>query len=253
MGLLHQVRRRIAKPFALPVHTDAMELLRLAAGAQARQLALSLGGYDDLSRLAARYKSDKGVTVFPFHGYTVHYAKLFEPLRARPIKVLEIGLARLTERAELGMACPSLSMWLDYFPHATITGFDIDDFSSVRLPRARIVRGDQGVPADLLQVVTPGAPYDIIIDDGSHASYHQQVTLKTLFPHLAPNGMFAIEDLAWQPQDLEASLPAVPRTTDLLKDSAALAGLVGGGVKSVQFFESPVQRGKEGLAVIVKA
>ena len=70
----------------------------------------------------------------------------------------------------------------EYFPHASITGFDIDDFSSVRLPRARIVRGDQGNPHDLIQVARERGPFDIVIGDGSHASYHQQVTIETLFP-----------------------------------------------------------------------
>lgn len=40
---------------------------------------------------------------------------------------------------------------------------------------------------------------DVIIDDGSHASADQQMTLAELFPLLADGGWYFIEDLDWQP------------------------------------------------------
>ena len=39
---------------------------------------LALGLYGPLTQLASVHKSDKGVTVSPFHGYTVHYDRLLE-------------------------------------------------------------------------------------------------------------------------------------------------------------------------------
>jgi hypothetical protein len=226
--------------------------MRLRFEVAARQLALSMGMYDPLTRLAAKYKSDKGITVFPFHAYSIHYAALFEKLRNKPIRIMEIGLARRTDRSSLGITCPSLSMWLDYFPNAQVYGLDIDDFSWVTLPRTRIFRADQGNVDDLLRVVAQCSKFDVIIDDGSHASYHQQVTLKTLFPSLAEGGYYVIEDLLWQPPDLEASLPQVRKTKELLKDRAALESHIS-GVKEVRFFDSAIQKGKESMALIVKA
>lgn len=43
--------------------------------------------------------------------------------------------------------------------------------------------------------------FDVIIDDGSHASFDQQLTLSHFFPLLADGGWYFIEDLDWQPQD----------------------------------------------------
>jgi len=220
-------------------------------GAAKAAVKVRLGLYDEMTTLAAKYKSDKGVTIFPFHGYSVHYEMLFERLRDRAINMLEIGLARRTDRRSLGIGCPSLSMWLDYFPKANVFGFDIDDFSWVDLPRTQIVRGDQGNSDDLRKLVAKCPRFDIIIDDGSHASYDQQVTLKTLFPHLASSGLYVIEDLRWQPDDLEASLPPTRKTRDLLKDRSALDELIS-DVKEVRFFASGTRKTSDGLGVIVK-
>jgi len=41
---------------------------------------------------------------------------------------------------------------------------------------------------------------DIIIDDASHASHHQQNAFLTLFPKLRSGGLYIIEDLRWQPK-----------------------------------------------------
>lgn len=251
MWLTHWARRSLSEPFALPLNTSGTVFLRMLMSAVIMKAKVSLGLFDPLTRLASRHKSDKGVALFPFHGYTVHYAKLFERFREQPISILEIGLARRTDRSRLGNTCPSLNMWLDYFTDANVYGFDIDDFSWVKLPRTRVFQGDQGKVEDLLRVVSQCAAFDIIIDDGSHASYHQQVTMKTLFPYVVSNGLYIIEDLLWQPEELEASLPTVPKTRDLLKDEIARKGVIT-GVKDILFFDSPVQRGKEGLAVIVK-
>ena len=251
MWLTHSIRRSLSRPFRLPLSTHWTRFATMFCLAAVRQARVALGMTDDLTRLAAKYKSDKGVTIFPFHGYTLHYDRLFRRLRHQPLTILEIGLARRDDRDILSAACPSLSIWLDYFPQATVCGFDIDDFSGVSLPRTQIFRGDQGSPEDLLRVVQEHPVLDIVIDDGSHASYHQQVSLRTLFPHLATGGMYIIEDLMWQPDDLESTLPAVPKTLDLLTDSAALGQLIWPG-QDVQILASPTQVGNRGLAVITK-
>ena len=44
----------------------------------------------------------------------------------------------------------------------------------------------------------PGS-FDVIIDDGSHASFDQQQTLREFFPLLSDGGWYFVEDLDWQP------------------------------------------------------
>jgi hypothetical protein len=52
----------------------------------------------------------------------------------------------------------------------------------------------RGVAAKL----DPGS-LDVVIDDGSHASFDEQLTLREFFPLLADGGWYFIEDLDWQP------------------------------------------------------
>lgn len=251
MGLLFSVRRHLSQPYFLPLNTSRTEFALTYLSAAYRHAKVKAGLYDEVTQLAAEYRSDKGVTIFPFHAYSEHYAKLFEQFRNQPINLLEIGLARRTDRRRLGVTCPSVSMWLDFFPRANIYGFDLDDFSDVKMPRTRIFRGDQGSKDDLLRVVEECPNFHIIIDDGSHASYHQQVTLQTLFPYLESDGIFIIEDLNWQPEELELSLPDVCKTNALLKDRSKLDEIIQ-GVKEVRFFDSSIQKSRGGLAAIVK-
>lgn len=245
MWLTRFIRKKLSEPFFLPEHASKSEFVFMFCGVMLRRGKLSLGLYDRLTRLAAKHRSDKGVTIFPFNHYTVCYDHLLRSYWDRPINILEIGLARRDDRRNLGATCPSLNMWLDYFREARVYGFDIDDFTGVRLPRTRIFRGDQGSPDDLRKIVDECPSFDIVIDDGSHASYHQLVTLKTLFPSLKSGGLYIIEDLLWQPADLEASLPPVRKMRDILKDRAALDAIVS-DVDDVRFFCS------EKLAVLSK-
>lgn len=176
---------------------------------------------DNLTTLANRFGSDKGTTVGrPPHRYTFLYDLLFHPLRDQPIALAEIGLA--VGGPELGgvvdrrVASPSAAMWQAYFPQARIFGFDISDFAHLESPRFTFVRGDSGEAADLRRLAAAGEGFDVIIDDGSRASYHQQLALRILFPCLRPGGLYIIEDLHWQSPRYEAALPPVPRTADFL-------------------------------------
>lgn len=251
MRLAHLVRKSLSKRYAIPLNIKRIEFLKIYLVTFLREIKLQLGFYDYLTFLASKYESDKGITIHPFHGYTIHYDKFFDSLRLKPINILEIGLARREHRNFLGTTCPSLKIWLDYFPNAKVFGLDIDDFSSVKMPRTKIICGDQGNIEDLEKVISICPEFDVIIDDGSHAAYHQQLTLKTLFPHISKGGLYIIEDLNWQPEKLEKSLPTVLRTRELLKYKVKYSKVIK-DVKEIHFYKSQMRKNKESLAVIIK-
>ena len=139
-------------------------------------------------------KADEGIN------YDIFYEKLFEPIRENVRDVLEIGLALHKEYKKDGKLNPdcqtSLRVWLDYFPHANVVGLDVKDFSFVKAPRVKIYRGDQGKEETLSRLVQDFPDgFDIVIDDGSHVSDHQQLGLECLFPLVRPGGYFCIEDV----------------------------------------------------------
>jgi hypothetical protein len=196
---------------------------------------------DELTRIANHYGSDKGNRAFGRHYYTRIYHQFFAHLRHLPITLLEIGLQHPSDHREA--VAPSIRMWRDYFPNARLIGFDIDDFSSVSLSNCQVLQGDMSSREDLSQLLALGS-FDIVIDDGSHASAHQQIALASIFPHVAPGGLYFIEDLHWQPQALER--PDVPQTRTLLRQkhfgspviTDEEAQFLSENVHSVEFFNT---------------
>jgi hypothetical protein len=169
-----------------------------------------------LTDLANRFGSDKGTVTgvkgAP-HRYTYLYDVLFAPFRTRPLNLLELGLA--VQDPEAGVLPPSIQMWLEYFTKAQIFRFDVADFSHMSHPRFTFIRGDMNSESDLRRLAQAALAFDVIIDNGSHASYHQQRALKLLLPNLAAGGLYIIEGLDWQPS-FEDTLPSVPNTAEFL-------------------------------------
>ena len=179
-----------------------------------------------LHQLADQFGSDKGFGVLNAHGYTRVYESLLANVRQQPIRVLEIGLLHPAMHGQARSAngafqqAPSLQMWATYLPHALVAGFDIEDFSGLQHPRIKTWRADQSDRASLTQALRQaseafGGAFDLIIDDGSHSSAHQQITLATLLPHLNPNGAYVIEDLHYQPPNIE--IDGICKTRQLLQ------------------------------------
>ena len=96
---------------------------------------------------------------------------------------MEIGLCRgLAERNQT--ETPSVALWQTYFPFCEVIGLDLTHFSSLNNDRFTSFVCDQSKRDDLRAVAAklePGS-LDVIIDDGSHASFDQQLTLRELFP-----------------------------------------------------------------------
>ncbi len=175
----------------------------------------------NLTELANHFGSDKGSSVRFCHRYTYLYDLLFSPLRNSKIRFLEMGLAiggpdTAGGRTDRHVDSPSVGMWTDYFSEAEIYGFDISDFSHMQSPRFTFLQGDSGSVDDLKKLADLAPAYDIILDDASHASFHQLLALRVLWHKVVPGGLYIVEDLHWQSPVFEASMPPTPKAADVL-------------------------------------
>lgn len=141
-------------------------------------------GAVNLTDLADRYGSDKGSTK---HRYTELYHMLFSPFRDRAISFLEMGLqiggpehGASPDRQTTDL--PSVRMWLEFFPKARIHGLDVSDFSWFAADRFTFHRCDMDDRSNIARAAADMPEFDIVIDDASHASHHQQNAFLELFP-----------------------------------------------------------------------
>jgi len=140
--------------------------------------------------LFRRHGTDKATS----HAYHIPYARLLEPYRKlSPCRLLEIGIKRGS----------SLRAWKEIFPRLQLAAIDIDPATANNAPDGCGVHiGDQGDMTFLDAVIAAEAPWDIVIDDGSHRIDHQKDTFEKLWPHVRPGGLYVIEDLQSSRADL---------------------------------------------------
>ncbi|HSX13414.1 MAG TPA: class I SAM-dependent methyltransferase [Chlamydiales bacterium] len=159
-------------------------------------------GLDDL---ADKYRTDKGSKWGSAHHFTRHYEKLLEHLKDSHISLLEIGTWKGS----------SLRMWAEYFPNAKIYSIDIKPLTAYAHEfnpmvdaypvdftheRVRFFVGKQQDPTFLDYFSSAvQEELDVIIDDGSHVSYDQQMSFFKLFKKVKPGGFYIIEDLSYHP------------------------------------------------------
>ena len=143
--------------------------------------------YGHRGELLKIFANNKGKVVDKWHHYIPIYERYFGPYRKKPLRFLEIGVFK----------GGSLEMWRKYFgPDATIFGIDIDPACAAFNGSAGQVRiGSQDDAAFLADVVAEMGGVDIVLDDGSHMMAHVRASLKALFPMVADNGLYMIEDL----------------------------------------------------------
>ena len=201
-----------------PEPADAAPPVQIAGTATPLAAAARYGrGLPNLTDLADRFGSDKGSSK---HRYTELYNMLFQPYRDGPIGFLEMGLqiggpelGQSQDRATTDL--PSVRMWLEYFSAARIVGLDVSDFGWFSHDRFSFVRCDMDARENIAAAAAAMPPLDIIIDDASHASHHQQNAFLELFPKLNPGGLYIIEDLRWQPEAYEK--PGITKTAALFQ------------------------------------
>ena len=155
--------------------------------------------------LCNRTRTDKCTpSLFDDHRYQNVYPRFLEPLRDRPLKMLEIGLGCSFAESP----GRSVALWKQYLPHVDLWEAE-SDRECVRRYNATLAHknvsllvGSQGDPAALMRWVREsGGRFDLIVDDGSHESQDQFTSLTCLWPHLNPGGFYFIEDLHYLPRD----------------------------------------------------
>jgi hypothetical protein len=170
---------------------EIIEILSEKCGEEISRFEVEPEEYALLDSLALKYGTDKGSQC---HNYTEIYSKIFQKTKENISAVLEIGLCRRNWKGNKH-TFPSLAMWEEYFPNAVIHGADIREFKSDS-PRIKIHQIDQSKESDLENFSKNLGLVDIIIDDGSHVSYDQQLTMKILWKNLKSGGFYVVEDLA---------------------------------------------------------
>ena len=132
-----------------------------------------------LNSIGLKYNTDKAF----LHNFCNFYE---QNLNENVLKLWEIGI----------LDGASLQMWSEYYPNAEITGFDIEDKSSLELHNnVNVQLLDQGDKQQLEKLANENKNIDIIIDDGSHIINHQIMTFELLFNSLKSGGQYIIEDL----------------------------------------------------------
>jgi hypothetical protein len=133
------------------------------------------------------YNNQDGRLVHKWLHYFEIYHRHFERFRGRKPVVLEFGVSQ----------GGSLRMWQDYFGvGAQIHGVDIN-------PRCKLLEGhgtkifigDQEDRGFLRSIAEEIGPVDVLIEDGGHRFAQQINTFEELYPRMAEDGVFLIEDL----------------------------------------------------------
>lgn len=143
----------------------------------------------------------------------------------RRLRILEIGLGCGMPRGIGG----SVRLWRSMFVQPIELDLHVMEFAEscgsrwaqehpelLSEPQVTLHFGNQGSSVDLDRVLQTAAEvgtsaFDLIIDDGSHLNEHQRSTLLHMFPHLAPGGVYIIEDLQSSCENWRVNWGGAPR------------------------------------------
>lgn len=165
---------------------------------------------ESLTDIGCRHGTDKvdGYHTLFGRNYMEVYEMYFEPLRNKPIRILEIGV----------LNGGSFRSWRDYFPNAEVHGMDIHPSTKKHEDADRnmfihLIDCSSDEKLALFAATFPDY-FDIILDDGSHINSITKKTFEHLYPCLKNHGYYIIEDLgcAYIGDDLPKHLPSWPGT-----------------------------------------
>lgn len=138
-------------------------------------------------RLSDIYNGPRPLAMHRWHHYIPIYERYFERFRDTPINMLEIGVQH----------GGGLHMWHRYFhPWSRIHGVDINPAAADLLiaMNVSVTIGDQADPAFWAKLLPQLGPLDIVIDDGGHTMRQQTVAFESIYPTMALDGVYLVED-----------------------------------------------------------
>jgi hypothetical protein len=138
----------------------------------------------NLNRIALSYGTDKSSD---YHNYCEKYANYLPFERYSELNIMEIGV----------LNGQSIKTWKDYFYRANILGIDINpDCKQFEDNKIKIEIGSQADRDFLQQIKDAYAPFDMILDDGSHMNSHVIFSFEHLFDSVKSGGVYIVEDCA---------------------------------------------------------
>ena len=203
MSILTQLARRLrgggrgrADGYASPVHPDFLRAGAPAAAPGSWEEAMRVHQVPvDAAAERARARNPVEEAFFAqddrvankWHHYLEVYDRHLSRYRATGVRLLEIGVFQ----------GGSLQMWRRYLGDAArIHGLDINPrCAQIDDPGLTVHIGSQIDRALLRRIVDAMGGIDVVIDDASHISEHQIATFETLYPLLAPDGVYIVEDV----------------------------------------------------------
>lgn len=144
-----------------------------------------------LSDISKTYPTDKDFTHNYYNGV---YEGYFKNIKNEVKKLCEIGIGGFSSDLKW-LPGNSLRVWRNYFINAEILGLDIVRHKLDDLERITIDWLDQSKRDLVIEYSSKLNDYDIIIDDGSHNVYDQQITFAHFFKSLKSGGIYVLEDL----------------------------------------------------------
>lgn len=149
-----------------------------------------------LTELAKKYGCDKLFS----HSYLETYQLILAQRKVH--RLLEIGIGygqMMTPFVPFYVHGASLKMWSEYWPEAEIWACDIREDTLINEGNIHSVVCDQSSGkslAEMVFAVTDGLKHklDVVIDDGSHVTAHQDLTASVLLPRMSKGSAYIIED-----------------------------------------------------------
>ena len=122
--------------------------------------------------------------------------------RQRFDNIVELGIAQGGSTALLAMVADPRKLVAVELSEDRIPA--LDEFIAQRCltdvvrPWFGVDQGDRGRLASIVGDEFGGEALDLVIDDASHSYEETRASFETLFPFLRPDGVYVIEDWAWQ-------------------------------------------------------
>lgn len=141
-----------------------------------------------LNEIGLKHKTDKASEG---HNYLYFYERFFEPLRHKDILLVEAGIGGYEYPDRGG---ESLRTWREYFPGATIIGFDKYPKPAINVHGVHVYTMEQTDELALHRAFGH-TPIDVFIDDASHINPLSIRTFEIMFPLVKPGGLYIWEDI----------------------------------------------------------